>query len=88
MSHVAVVVNAQTRSLILYLNGAQDGQGTPIGALSAINDVNNWLGRSQFGADGDFDGSIHEFRIYDAALSAAQITASFNAGPDPAFLAP
>jgi hypothetical protein len=52
------------------------------GALSAINDVNNWLGRSQFNDDPYFKGMIHEFRIYKVALTQQQVAASFDAGPD------
>jgi hypothetical protein len=52
-------------------------------ALDLITDNNNWLGRAQWG-DPLFDGLIDEFRIYDAALSAADVAASFAAGPEPA----
>jgi len=44
-----------------------------IGPLSAINDVNNWLGRSQFAVDPALGASIAEFRIYDVALGAGEI---------------
>jgi hypothetical protein len=44
--------------------------------------VNDWLGRSQFSPDPFFNGSINEFRIYDQALSGAEVAASFAAGPD------
>ena len=52
------------------------------GPPSLINDINNWLGRSQYSQDPRFGGSYHEFRIYNAALSASDIRASFEAGPD------
>ncbi len=54
--------------------------------LADINDINNWLGRSQYDTDPAFRGSYLEFRIYEAALTAAQIELSFAEGPDPAFL--
>jgi hypothetical protein len=50
--------------------------------LSYIYDINNWLGRSQFPADDGFSGAFLEFRIYSVALTAAQIQASHDAGPD------
>jgi hypothetical protein len=50
--------------------------------LKNVNDVNNWLGRSQFAADPSFSGTYSEFRIYSSARSAAQIAASFASGPD------
>jgi hypothetical protein len=88
LSHVAVVVNSQNRTLYLYLDGELEGLTSPVGSLSEINDVNNWLGRSQFTVDPELGGSLHEFRIYNAALSDVQIAASFAEGPDPAFLEP
>jgi hypothetical protein len=85
VSHVTVVVNASADSLSLYLNGTSLGSATFTGSLSGLNDINNWLGRSQYSADSNFAGVIHEFRIYSVALSAAQIQLSEQSGPDPAF---
>lgn len=51
--------------------------------LDLINDNNNWLGRAQWG-DPLFDGLIDEFRIYNHAMTQSEVTASFNAGPEPA----
>ena len=50
--------------------------------LSAIDDVNNWLGRSNYTIDNELEGDYDEFRIYGAALSADEIANSFKAGPD------
>jgi hypothetical protein len=47
-----------------------------------VYDINDWLGRSQFPADDGFTGTFLEFRIYAVALTAAQIRASHDAGPD------
>lgn len=55
--------------------------------LSSINDVNVWLGRSQYVNDPAFSGTFYEFRIYDDALTAQQIAISYVGGPDPVFLA-
>ncbi len=38
-----------------------------------INDVNNWLGRSQWSQDATFRGSYDEVRIYDRALTQSQL---------------
>ena len=51
-------------------------------ALSAINDVNNWIGRSQFSADPLARMTIDEFRLYNHVLTSAEITANVAAGPD------
>lgn len=49
--------------------------------LAALNDVNNWLGRSNYLVDPPLSAVLVEFRIYSQALTAAQLAASFGAGP-------
>jgi hypothetical protein len=68
----------------LYLNN-----GSPISAeikplLDLVQDNNNWLGRSPWGGDPLFDGTIDEFRIYNTTLSATDVGNSFTTGPDAA----
>ncbi|HTQ02195.1 MAG TPA: LamG domain-containing protein, partial [Polyangiaceae bacterium] len=91
LTHVAVTFDATTTTLALYIDGGLENSQVidmvPMD-LSAINDINDWLGRSQYAADPQLGATIEEFRIYDAALSAAQIQTSFSAGPNPVFLAP
>jgi hypothetical protein len=84
--HVVVVVHPQADTLALYLNGMFQAETALAEPLSGLQDVNNWLGRSQFATDPEFSGTIHEFRIYDTALSAQLIKLSSGLGPDPAFL--
>jgi uncharacterized repeat protein (TIGR03806 family) len=50
--------------------------------LRDIEDVNNWLGRSQW--TGDFNANIafNEVRLYNHALTPLEITNSFLAGPN------
>jgi hypothetical protein len=79
--HVAVVVDEATSSLQLYAAGALVGSAPLMIDLTAIDDVNDWLGRSNFRLDPPFYGSLIEFRIYEQALTAQQIRASFLAGP-------
>ncbi|WP_193211487.1 LamG-like jellyroll fold domain-containing protein [Luteolibacter marinus] len=50
--------------------------------LSQLEDVNNWLGRSQWANDWNADASYDECRIYDHALSLGEVTANLAAGPD------
>jgi hypothetical protein len=87
LAQVVVVIDATAGQLLLYRDGEQAGEQPFTLALASINDVNCWLGRSQYDADPELDGTFHDFRIYDAALTPAQIAASFAGGPDPAFLA-
>ncbi len=51
------------------------------GSLANINDVNNWLGRSNWTGDANMDGTYDQFALYDHAMSAAQVSAAFAAGP-------
>jgi hypothetical protein len=81
-THVAAVVDDDNNVLRLYVNGAQVGSSPMTLSLSSVNDVNNWLGLSQFSTDPEFGGSMDEFRIYNVALSAQDLADSYAAGPD------
>jgi len=85
MSHVAVVVDQAHTLITLYHDGIPDGSAPFTDSLSLLQDVNNWIGRSQYGGDPPFIGTIHEFRIYNAALPANVVQASFTVGADAAF---
>ena len=87
LTQVVVVASAADSKLRLYLDGKKVAEATWSGPLSAINDVNAWLGRSQYAGDPELSGVFHEFRVYGAALSDAEVATSFVAGPDPSFLA-
>jgi hypothetical protein len=80
--HIAYVVDYPNRTAALYLDGAEVGRRSISIDPSTFDQVNDWLGRSQFSPDPFFNGSINEFRIYDHALSGAEVAASFAAGPD------
>jgi hypothetical protein len=84
--HVAVVVDDGNNQIALYRNGALETASTFTDSLSLLNDVHNRLGQSQYSADPEFGGTIFEFRIYNVALPATAIQASFAAGPDAAGL--
>lgn len=88
--HIVVTVDqndlteGDNGTLSLYLNNSLIGSG-PVDDegfidLTDFDDVNNWLGRAQWG-DPLFDGSYNEFSLYDTALSASDVTNEFNAGP-------
>jgi uncharacterized protein YjbI with pentapeptide repeats len=82
VTHVAVVVSATASLLSLYMNGAQVGQATLTSPLSAVRDVNDWLGRSQYQADPELAGELHELRIYGSARTSAQLRATYEKGPN------
>ena len=52
-------------------------------SLGNITDVNNWLGRSNWAADSNTDGTYDQFAIYNTAFTPAEVAASFAAGPVP-----
>jgi hypothetical protein len=86
--HLAVVVDEAGDSIGVYVDGELEGSESFTYALSDLNEINNWLGRSQFVNDASrgFHGTYLEFRIYDAALSESEVATSFTEGSDPAFL--
>jgi len=72
--HTAIVINGQTKTLTLYLDGEPVVSGpTAVLPKDLGNTTQNWLGRSQYAADGYFTGSLDEFRIYNRPLSQAEI---------------
>ncbi len=87
LAHVALVADDKGDALRVYVNGAKVAQQAWTGKLSSINDVNVWLGRSQYGGDDELSAVFHEFRVYGAALTDADIATSYAGGPDPDFLA-
>jgi hypothetical protein len=71
--HVVVTLAGSTGRL--YVNGNQADQTTSMTTSPADlgNTSRNWLGRSQYAADAYFNGQIDNFRIYNRALTAAEI---------------
>jgi uncharacterized protein YjdB len=80
-AYVAVVYNASAGVATLYQDGAFVASGAVVTPLSAIADVNNWLGRSQYSSDSYLGASYDELRIYEGALTAPEIAAHKAAGP-------
>ena len=65
-----------------YLDGTLAVQsGAFAASLTTLNDVNNWLGRSNWVNDANTDGTYDQFALYDHAMTGAEALASFNAGP-------
>ena len=81
LEHVAVVIDDAADTMRLYWGGVEVSAVALTNGLASLNDINNWLGRSNFQPDPPLFGAMIEFRIYDQALSAAQISTSYQAGP-------
>jgi len=80
--HIAVTLNGNTG--ILYVNGTAVVTNTAMTLKPSTlgGTVNNYIGRSQFSADPYFNGAVDEFRIYNVALSPAEIAATDALGSD------
>jgi hypothetical protein len=83
-AHLAVAYDFISGSSILYMNGQRVSTGSAVIPLSAINDINVWLGRSNW-PDPYLNASFDEFRIYGGVLSDSAIASSFALGPDSLF---
>ncbi|HEU5396873.1 MAG TPA: LamG-like jellyroll fold domain-containing protein, partial [Verrucomicrobiae bacterium] len=80
--HVAVTLQGSEAGGvgILYIDGVPVGTNsamsyTPDMIGSLINATNNFIGRSQYSGDPALNGFIDDFRIYNGALTPAQIAA-------------
>ncbi|MDO3408427.1 family 43 glycosylhydrolase [Saccharibacillus sp. CPCC 101409] len=71
-THVAVTISGGTGTL--YLNGKEAGRNEQMTYDPRdLQTSEAWLGKSRFAADAYFKGSLDEVRIYDKALSPAEI---------------
>jgi hypothetical protein len=78
---LALAFDGANQTMRLYLDGervAERSVGIP---LSALNDVNAWLGRSQWTQDRFARARYDEFRLYDRALGDSEVRDAFTRGP-------
>ena len=80
--HFVVTYDESSGLLKYYENGAEIASVPGTLKLDALNDVNCWLGRSNWTADGALQGEFNEFRIYAGSFSAADVVKSMNKGPN------
>jgi hypothetical protein len=83
--HVAVVINETNMTVTIYVDGSGVASGpTQILPKDLGNTTTNWLGRSQDGAvppDPYFMGALDDFRIYNYALTVAEIESVMQIDP-------
>lgn len=82
-THVAVVIDASKNSISIFVNGGFQGSADFNDSLDYVYDINSWLGRSNYAVDPGFNGTFHDFRIYNGALDANRILANFMNGAQP-----
>jgi regulation of enolase protein 1 (concanavalin A-like superfamily) len=80
--HLVATYDTTSSAWKLYKNGTQIASVSTLLGPSTIDDLNVWLGRSNWAGDNNTDATYDEFRTYDYALSAQQILGNYNAGPD------
>ena len=80
-THVAVTYNYTAGNARLFINGRRVALANVSLELTAIDDVNVWLGKSNW-PDPFFTGQYNEFRIYSGALTESEVAANFAAGPN------
>jgi hypothetical protein len=80
-SQVALTYRSN-QEVALYADAAEQISSPVQRALSELNDVNCWLGRSQWSKDHPYHGTYNEFRIYDVALNRCQLATLKTRGPD------
>jgi rhamnogalacturonan endolyase len=74
-THVAVTISGSTGTL--YVNGVATGTNTgmTLKPASLGSTTQNYLGDSQFALDPSFNGLVDDFRIFNRALTAAEVAA-------------
>jgi hypothetical protein len=84
--HITAVVDPVNNQMYYY-NGtvvtSEPGvKGGRVQALSGLNDVLCFLGKSLHDVDATLIGAIHEFRVYSGVLPRARVALNDAAGPD------
>lgn len=80
--HFVVSIDENAGTATYYENGVPTANFTTLLKLDALNDINCWLGRSNWTNDQNLQGNFDEFRIYSGVFSASDAMKSFNKGPN------
>ncbi|MDQ1123550.1 family 43 glycosylhydrolase [Microbacterium trichothecenolyticum] len=76
---ITYTLDDATDTARIYLDGAQVGQATGVttkpSAIGGGLTTANYIGRSVYDADRRLAGSVRDFRVYNAALSASEVAA-------------
>jgi hypothetical protein len=83
--HFVVVLDDTSDTVSIYVDGTLGQTVAWTGTLASITNTNSYLGRSNFPADPYLAGTFDEFRMYNIALTQAQLRTSRAIGPDATF---
>lgn len=81
-TQIALAFDAALHRMSLYQDGRLISEASADFALADIDDVNSWLGRSQWVQDRFAQVRYDEFRLYDRALTQDEVARLASAGPD------
>ena len=78
-----VTITLSAGAGFVYLDAAAVGtnSGMTLNPSSLGSTANNYIGKSQYSGDPYLNGSIEEFRVYNGALTAAQVSQDYVLGP-------
>src|ERR1700722_989908 len=80
---LTTVFNPPAGYIAIFTNGTLAGGVSNVTIqMSGVQDVRNMVGTDNWSSNPGMQGSIDEFRIYNFALSAAQVQGDFLAGPN------
>jgi hypothetical protein len=79
---VVLVLDGDNGQSALFIDGVREATAPNAHLMADLNDVNNWLGRSQWVQDNYLSARYDELRIYDGALRDQEIAALAERGPD------
>ncbi|WP_369240692.1 family 43 glycosylhydrolase [Streptomyces sp. R21] len=75
--HVTVTLDGATGTMVLYVDGIEAARTTttikPSELYDANKDYSGYIGKSLYSGDPYFGGEVDDFRVYDRALSAAEV---------------
>ncbi len=83
--HYVITYDSAAQLATMIINGTKVGSAHAPSALSTLNDLNNWLGRSQWVFDNRIKATYDELRIYSGIMSESDAQASATAGVDAVF---
>lgn len=78
--HIAITLDDPTNTGTMYIDGIVAGSNNAVTLrpLDLGSTPNNWLGRSQFGADPYFKGTVDDIKIWNAVRTQIQIQNNYN----------
>jgi hypothetical protein len=80
--HVVVTWDEPTGRLTTYENGRQVATVVTDDTMDDINDINVWLGRSNWTGDANAQGEYDEVRFYNHLLTPSEVLGNTFAGPN------